>query len=402
LAVLGCLYGCSGGGGGTPVQSTAPTTPPQSGSGLSPAAALGEQIFGDKSLSASGQMSCATCHDPKANYGPPNNLAVQLGGPSLATPGFRAVPSLEYKERTPGYHQDPDLDGGVPSGGFMWDGRVNTLQAQPALPLLSPFEMDNASAADVAAKVQNAAYATDFAKLFGAGIFSDPETALEKVGYALSAYILEDSADFYPFNSKYDYYLAGKVSLSAQEMRGLADFENSAVGCSGCHLDKIGADGLAGSSPVFTDYQFEAVGVPRNPNIPANSDPAYFDLGICGPLRTDQSLQAQYCGLFKTPTLRNVAKRPVFFHNGFFTSLSDALHFYVERDTNPALWYPSNPDGSVDKFNDLPPQYLGNVDVIDPPFDRSLGQAPALADADIEDLIAFLQTLNDGYQLPAQ
>jgi cytochrome c peroxidase len=98
------------------------------------------------------------------------------------------------------------------------------------------------------------------------------------------------------------------------------------------------------------------------------------------------------------PTLRNVATRKVFFHNGAFTSLRDALRFYVRRDTNPDLFYPVAGDGTVQKFNDLPPAYRANVNTSEAPYNRALGMEPALSDAEIDDLIQFLNTLTDGYQ----
>jgi cytochrome c peroxidase len=162
--------------------------------------------------------------------------------------------------------------------------------------------------------------------------------------------------------------------------------------CASCHLDRKGADG---SHPLFTDYQFEALGVPRNPEIRANASADYFDMGLCGPLRIDQAKESRYCGLFKTPTLRNVATRRVFFHNGRFHTLKDALRFYVRRDTDPELWYPVSPSGAVDKFDDLPPRLRGNIDVIDEPLTRSKGASPAWSDAEIDDVIAFLKTLTD-------
>src|SRR6516225_226104 len=67
---------------------------------LSLPAQVGEKIFADRSLSASGQLACATCHDPAHAYTSPNSLAVQLGGPGMSLPGTRAVPSLRYKEYT--------------------------------------------------------------------------------------------------------------------------------------------------------------------------------------------------------------------------------------------------------------------------------------------------------------
>ena len=105
--------------------------------------------------------------------------------------------------------------------------------------------------------------------------------------------------------------------------------------------------------------------------------------------------------MFKSPTLRNVATRSVFFHNGRFHNLEDVLRFYVERDTDPGKWYPKRADGKVDKFNDLPARYRENVDLADAPMDRKLGGKPALNEAEIRDVIAFLKTLNDGYSVTA-
>ena len=97
------------------------------------------------------------------------------------------------------------------------------------------------------------------------------------------------------------------------------------------------------------------------------------------------------------PSLRNVAQRKVLFHNGHFKSLKDAVTFYVQRDTHPERWYPLNTDGTVRKFDDLPSQYHANVNTTEAPYDRKPGDAPALTDAEIDDLIAFLRTLDDGY-----
>src|SRR6185437_7816049 len=100
-------------------------------------------------------------------------------------------------------------------------------------------------------------------------------------------------------------------------------------------------------------YQHEALGVPRNGEIRANTDPDYYDKGVCGPARSALSGHADLCGLFKAPTLRNVASRGAFFHNGRFHTLKSALEFYVQRDTDPGRWYPKA-GFRVEKFNDLP------------------------------------------------
>jgi len=368
---------------------------------LSPEAALGRGIFFDASLSASGRLSCATCHSPAHAYGPPNGRAVQLGGPGLDRQGLRAVPSLRYVlNRTPvwskTYIANPAeriLEGDEPpTGGFGWDGRFNTLHDQAAFPLLAPNEMANAGISGIVVKLQRAPYAAAFRQVFGARVFDDPTVAFAKARLALERFELEDPS-FHPYTSKYDAYLDGQTKLSTQELRGLALFDDPKRGnCATCHTDRKGVDG---SHPLFTDYQFEVLAVPRNPEIAANQAPGSYDLGLCGPLRTDQAGEKKYCGMFKTPSLRNVAIRGAFFHNGRFHTLKDALRFYVQRDTDPRLWYPVSASGAVETFDDLPPSLRANADVIDQPLTHHQGEAPVWSDADIDDVIAFLRTLTD-------
>ena len=404
MVIVAALFAAAFAGRRTAASAVAGGDLPGTTSAMS---ALGRKIFFDPSLSASGRMSCATCHSPTHAYGPPNGLAVQLGGPNLDLQGARAVPSLRYVlNRTPVWNKEYVANSaerileGVepPTGGFGWDGRFNTLHDQATFPLTAPNEMANAGPEDIAAKLRRAVYADDFRKVFGAQIFDDPLKAYAAMRIALERFELTD-ASFHPYSSKYDDYLDGKVRLTAQEQRGLALFDDPKRGnCSSCHLDRKGANG---SHPLFTDYQFEALGVPRNPEILANASPAYFDMGLCGPLRTDQSGEKQYCGLFKTPTLRNVATRRVFFHNGRFHTLKEALRFYVQRDTDPARWYPASSSGGVEKFDDLPQALRGNIDRIDEPLTRKEGEAPAWSDAEIDDVIAFLRTLTDKDAVPA-
>jgi cytochrome c peroxidase len=391
---------------------------------LSALAELGRKLFFDPSLSSSGHLACASCHSPANAYGPPNNLAVQPGGSEMKNAGVRAVPSLRYLENSPKFTIGatpaiPDTGGpvvaaappaksdkdnaalvaakaNVPQGGLDWDGRGETFQSQALGPLLDPNEMANRSAADVLDRLKHAAYADDLKQLFGAHFFEQPDLAVSEALFALVRFQIEDP-DFHPYDSKYDASLAGKVQLSEAEMRGLKLFEDPRKGnCSSCHTDKPSIDG--DFQPAFTDYRFQALGAPRNRDIPANSDPHYYDLGLCGPYRTDYANATAYCGLFKTPTLRNAATRNVFFHNGVFHSLDEVMHFHVERETDPAKWYPKLSNGEVDRYNDLPPEYRGNVDVTGAPFDRKQGNKPALNNQEIADVIAFLKTLTDGYQ----
>jgi cytochrome c peroxidase len=372
---LALLAGCGGGGSEDSGASTSDGT-----AALSDVAALGKRIFFDASLSASGRMSCATCHDPAFAHAQPNASPVQPGGAQLDMPGFRAVPSLRYLRTTPAFFFDAE---GTPAGGFNRDGRANTLADQARRPFLAPHEMANGTADAVAQKLAVAAYAEEFRRVFGANVFAEAETAF-------------DRARFAPFDSKYDLFLAGRVRLSGAELRGLALFNDPQKGnCAACHPSGRGADG---SPPLFTDFTYDNLGVPRNAQIPATRDPAYYDLGLCGPDRTDLATRAELCGAFKVPTLRNVATRKVFFHNGRFDSLITALQFYVQRDTDPAKWYPQLADGSIDRFDDLPAAYKGNVNQTEVPYNRKLGDAPALTDAEIADLAAFLGTLTDGYR----
>ena len=165
--------------------------------------------------------------------------------------------------------------------------------------------------------------------------------------------------------------------------------------CGGCHLDQPRRDGLP---PLFTDHQFEALGVPRNQALAANRDPAYFDLGICGPYRRDLADRDAVLRHVPDADLRNVATRRVFFHNGVFRSLKQVMDFYNFRDVDPAKIYPRGPHGTVLKFDDLPAAYNGNIDIVDPPFNRHPGDIPVLTDQEEDDIIAFLNSLTDGYR----
>ncbi|WP_394779423.1 cytochrome-c peroxidase [Undibacterium sp.] len=395
---------------------------------LSLAAQVGQKMFFDKTLSGSGKMACATCHDPAFAYGPPNNLAVQLGGPKLDQMGNRAVPSLRYKDITPPYADLLDNPDGFsapgPGGGFTADGRVNTLADQAKIPLLDPVEMANTSGADVVKKLQAASYADLFVQAFGKDAFANSNAAFDNATKALQAFQLEDTS-FHPYSSKFDLYAANKMGgeMTVSEMRGLRIFSDPKVGnCSSCHYQGAG---LNGSSALFTDFSYEAIGVPRNTSIPLNQDPAYFDEGVCGPLRTDHTPKSatdanSFCGMFKTPTLRNIATRNVFFHNGVITSLEQAIRFYNTRDTMPELWYPNvggtplktndasfptygliktqYKGGTVQKYNDFPALYASNIDTQVPLDGRAAGSKPPMSDQNITDLICFLGTLNDGYK----
>jgi len=371
------LAGC-GGGAAPPAEAV-----------LSEQAALGERLFNDSSLSASGSQSCASCHAAQRGHAPDNALSSQFGGGHLDQAGLRNAPGIRYLASNTAFRIAAD---GTPTGGFFWDGRAASLQEQAAGPFLNPREMANAGVAEVVARLARASFVEDFKRVFGADILANPEAAFQRITLALQQYERE-SGEFRPYTSRYDEFLRGNASLSTQELRGLAWFNSPAKGnCAACHPSARGADG---SLPLFTDFSYDALGVPRNAALPANADPAYFDLGLCG--RADLAPRRDLCGAFKVPSLRNVALRGALFHNGRFTSLKEAITFYVQRDTNPEKWYPRRADGSVDRFDDLPEGLRGNVNTSEAPYNRRPGDAPALNDDEIDDVVAFLKTLSDGY-----
>jgi cytochrome c peroxidase len=357
---------------------------------------LGRQMFFDTSLSASGQLACASCHDPAHAFGPPDARPVRLGGSDQLQSSFRATPSLRYLQSVPPftehyYEEDDDdsLDQGA-AGGRTWDGRAQSAHEQAMLPLLSPQEMANASPAAVVAKLKAAPYSAQFREIFGSDVFDNGDRAWRASLLALEVF-QQSPTEFYPYDSKYDALLRHQVELSAQEQRGLTLFEDEGKGnCISCHQSRM----RGGAFPTFTDFGYVALGVPRNPKIPANTDAAFYDLGLCGPLRGDMKDHAEYCGRFRTPSLRNVAQRKVFFHNGVYSTLREAVEFYAKRDVQPQKFYPRGKP-----FDDLPERYRDNLNM-DPPFGRKPGDKPALSEAEIDDLIAFLGTLSDGYQNP--
>jgi cytochrome c peroxidase len=374
---------------------------PEAASRAAALAALGRRMFVDRTLSASGRVSCASCHSPSHAFGPPNADPVQRGGASMDEPGVRAVPSLRYLQVAPAFvahyfeseeEGDESVDAG-PTGGLTWDGRVDRGRDQVRIPLFSPFEMASRGPSAVVSAVARAPYASDVRALFGDDVFARDDGAMRAIGEAFEAYE-QTPEEFYPYTSKYDAVLRGQATLTPREQRGRELFEDPAKGnCARCHFSRLGPNH---ELPQFTDYSLVAIGVPRNPAISANANPKYYDLGMCGPLRTDLAGRAEYCGRFMTPTLRNAATRQVFFHNGVFHSLREVVEFYAERDTHPEKWYPRGPDGRVKKFDDLPARYQANVDM-EPPFGGRPGDPSALSANEIDDVVAFLETLTDGY-----
>lgn len=352
-------------------------------------ASLGKTLFFDPGLSEPPGTSCASCHDPARAFSGDNGSGVGVARGSR--PGRfarRSTPSLLYLAFVPRFRffrGDDDSRGldAEPYGGFFWDGRADTLAEVVPQPLLNPREMNNRDVAQIAEKLRRAPYAEAFRREFP-GALDRPESAVAALATAVSAFLT--SPAMAPFSSKYDDFVRGAATLTAEEQQGLALFKDPRRGgCARCH--KLADPSPGAAHAMFTDFGYEAVGAPRNPRLRVRDD----DRGLCE--RTDTvnpSDGIQWCASFRTPSLRNVAVRQSFMHNGALTSLRDVVRFYATRATDPARWYPSGA-----KFDDTPAPYRGLIDATSAPYNRAAGDKPAFDDAEIDALVAFLRTLTD-------
>ncbi len=424
---------------------------------LSPKASLGYAMFFDKGLSAAGNLSCASCHSPSANFLAPSQQVVPLGGVSGAVVGFRTAPSAAYASIIPpfGFLTQTNQAGtanngangklGTPRRGLMWDGRASTVFDQAKGPFTGAHEMANANSAAVLTKLLARPYANDYRALYGSlATTSNPDTVLTNIANAIGQYETEEKL-FTAFNSKFDAVQKGLASFTPQEANGQQLFSTGDKGaCSGCHNSDSNLK-VQQSPQLFTDLSYRVLAAPRNWKIPYNNDATveadlakigmasllngsklgapnhkYYDLGFCGPFRTDSLTDTKLCGAFRVPGLRNVALKGSYYHNGVFTSLPQVINFYLNRDITPQSIY-IKADGSADvAYNDLPVIYQANREVR-PPFTPLKPLPPLKAGGavhpqarltpnEVQDLISFLCTLTDGYDpqnpqaynLPAQ
>jgi len=352
--------------------------------------ALGRRIFDDPKLSQPPGTSCASCHDPATAFSSQNGSSNGLPrGSRRGRFARRTAPSLLYLRYVPSfrYHQEGDDPVVQPFGGLFWDGRVDTVRDLGRQPLLNPDEMNNRDGRRVAAEIARGSYAAAFARVFP-GALDDPEATLAAVGKALEAFLIAD--DMAPFSSKYDDFIRGRARLTAQETEGMRLFKDPAKGgCLGCHVfNEAVRDPVAS---MFTDYGYDAVAIPRNDRAPPPKKPEKPDLGLCE--RTDRATPSDdvaSCLYFRTPSLRNVAVRSSFMHNGAFRSLRDVVAFYATRASDPKRWYRSGVP-----FDSVPAKYRGRVNLTSPPYNRKAGDPPALDEREIDAVVAFLRTLTD-------
>jgi cytochrome c peroxidase len=402
-AALLALGGCGGGGSSdTPATVADATTAQAEALALrDDRARLGQQIFNDPDLSEPRGTACVACHQPNQGFAGNHGSRIGVAQGSLPTSlGLRNAMTNSYVgfiEPLSFITTDGETEA---SGGHFWDGRADTLAQQALGPLLNPLEMNNPSRRAVVDKIAASRYAPLFRQQFGAAIFNDTDAAFTQIGVAIEAF---ERAALQPFSSKYDTMVRGTTSFTPPEARGMALFMDPArANCAGCHLMNPGSGKPEDS--LFSEFTYYATGIPRNMAIPRNADPAFFDLGLCGPERTAPTLPAtvaagvtiaNFCGKFRMPTLRNVAERPAYMHNGVFNNLADVVRFYSTRKSNPQRLY--GPSGVP---NDLPARYLGNLEATKAPFNRAATAGPLLTEPEVADLVAFLHTLSDGFRAP--
>ncbi|MGA9525746.1 MAG: cytochrome c peroxidase [Myxococcaceae bacterium] len=338
----------------------------------SPEARLGEELFVDDTLSRPAGQSCASCHAPKDAFTDPDQRQPTSEGVIRGRFGARNTPTAAYAQFSPPFRYNADDE--VFEGGQFLDGRASTLEDQAKAPFLNPLEMNNRSKAEVVAKVRRASYAWRFYQVYGPHAFDDVDAAYDNIARAIAEF--ERTPRFAPFTSRYDAHLAGRARLSPQEARGLALFNDPAKGnCAACHPSAMSADG---TPPLFTDFTYDNIGIPRNRRNPFyDQEPrfnpdgrAFVDLGLGGALGDPNEY-----GKFKVGTLRNIAITGPYMHNGYFKSLKDVVHFYNTRDVEP---WPS-PEVTVNVNHDE----LGNL---------------GLTNDEEDAIVAFLQTLTDGWR----
>jgi cytochrome c peroxidase len=346
---------------------------------------LGKNIFFDKISVPANKTACADCHGSSVGFTGPDALINMHGSVypgANGSFGNRKPPSAAYATFSPVLSQV----GGVFVGGNFWDGRatgerLGSPSAEQALgPFLNPREHNVTSPLAVLKIIETSEYISLWKIVWGEKLRYSTQKEInlnfDRVGLAIAAY--EGSSEVNQFSSKFDYYLKGIIKLSPEEKQGLNLFNNKGK-CALCHIS-------IGKKPLFTDFTFDNLGAPRNPENPVYKyNPGFIDSGLGGFLltRTDYSSMAtENMGKHKVPTLRNVDKRPdngftkAYMHNGVFKSLKEVVHFYNTRD-----------DGSWPA-----PEVSANVNKVD------IGNL-GLTDREENAIIAFMKTLSDGYRI---
>ncbi|BAV34943.1 cytochrome C [Sulfuricaulis limicola] len=379
--------------------------------GLTPEQQLGKKLYEDVNLSLQRNQSCATCHSLAPSPGTvatpgfvdPVNVAsgtpVSAGSVAGKT-GALNTPSAGYAAFSPAFHRDKEEGNYV--GGQFWNGRAATLADQAREPFLNPNEMAMPSEWAVVTRLkQDAEYRRRFRELYRVDLSRIPDNAratsedkapavvteaYARMVQAIAAF--ESSPVFNRFTAKFDFYLAGKTTLTAQEMQGLKVFEGDKSQCSACHTSEptVGADGRK-RPPLFTDFTYDNLGLPRNVNIPGNPEP---DPGLALHSQLAGKLAAEKeRGKHKVMSLRNIAITAPYGHNGVFRTLEEITHFYNTRDTKPKVCRDNN-DPGFGKTCWPAPEVRANLNT------EELGNLELTPEEEAA-LVAFMKTLTDGY-----
>ena len=384
---------------------------------LSPEQVLGQMLYMDANLSLQRNQSCNSCHAiqpatpagssdplPSAGFVDPDNIrdgsAVSKGSIAGAS-GALNTPSVGYARFSPHFHWNGEEEG-LYIGGQFWNGRAATLAEQAMGPPLNPLEMAMPSQWAVVSRLkENPAYVQQFLDLYRidldaipanevatAGLTPPPgvQETYERMARAIAAF--ENSRVFNRFTSKFDYVMAGMTSFTDQERIGLELFNNDKSECSACHPSApLKAPGGGHLPPLFTDFSYDNLGIPRNVNIPGNPAP---DPGLGG--RTDVAAldpMGEEIGKHKVMGLRNIALTAPYMHNGALNTLEEVVHFYNTRDRKPRPCADVNDPGfGTDCWP--APEIAQNVN------DEELGDL-GLSEQQERSLVAFMQTLTDGY-----
>jgi cytochrome c peroxidase len=393
---------------------------------LTPNEQLGKSIFFDENLSINQNQSCATCHAPEVGWtGPDSDINAQGAVYEGSIPdrfGDRKPPSSAYATLSPVFHTDKR---GLFVGGNFWDGRAtgeklgNPAADQAQGPFLNPVEQALPDSACVVWRVCNPVTTVDypvaFEEVWGAGACDiewpadvatvcategttvdlseadrgKSDTAYDRIALSIAAY--EDSPEVNAFTSKFDYRKNGITKLNKLEQKGFALFKGKGK----CRLCHISSD----RNPFFTDFTFDNLGIPQNPENPANIAPDFVDPGLGGFLKnagSDEDVYMAEWGKHKVPTLRNVDLRPnetfvkAYGHNGYFKSLESIVHFYNTRDVKPECPGPYTEAQALAE-NCWPASEVSenvNTDEL-----GDLGLTPEEEAA----IVAFLRTLSDGF-----
>ena len=292
---------------------------------------LGKEIFSDSSLSTPTGVSCSTCHAPETGY------TYQTSGlKALAVSGNRRVaPPLARNAQSVAYTAALLQD--TTEQSFFWDGRARSLEEQAEGPLFSKHEMNAGSREDFCARVMTRPYHRRILEATGKAAIDcgrDADMVAAAVIRALAAF--QRSPIVNRFSSRFDAYMRGESALTSIELQGLELFQTKGQ-CTACHLLK------PTQAPLFSDFQFHQVNLPPDERLGElwcreHGAELAYDAG-----RTIPTCAGAITGFFKTPTLRNVTKKPFnafqrrYGHNGTVASVTDAVRAHTAENTRGCL-----------------------------------------------------------------